>query len=239
MIDKLEMLDELLIRLRIFMETEVYLFSLNDLSHDVVRMLPSSWSFLTDSKLDYKEKIIYLWKPAKEDGQLIGNILVQNCEEILLLFAPETTFSVRICYLYYRPSGLHCWTGNTPSTKDDHFINISNSVIQLPTSYQLMSRVHNGFNSEGNKAIGLYPITNLSIVSQNIESLNIDVDIATKWTKLLEFCGTGTGDRQCFDLENQVDGDFITVHWDHETQRTYHPQTFWNFFENFLMDKMV
>lgn len=232
------MLEDLLIRLRIFMETEVYLFPFHDLSHDIVSKFPPSWSFLTNSKFDFKENINYLWKPAKENGHRISNILGQSCEDILLLFAPKTTHPIRICYLYHRSSGLHCWIGNPPSSKDDHFITISNSIIQLPTSYQLISKVHNGFNSEGNKAVGLYPINNLSIVSQNLEKLKIDVDIEAKWAKLLDFCGTGTGDRQCYDLESQIDGDFITVSWDHEALLTYHPQTFWIFFEHFLIEKM-
>lgn len=103
----------------------------------------------------------------------------------------------------------------------------------FPESYESFTKIHNGLSVDGGST-GLLPLSEINLISQHLSYQSDLGEINPKFNSLLLFSGDGFGNMQCYDLEQPLNGDYVTVFWNHEAQDIYNPQSFWNYLEKFL-----
>ncbi len=225
-------LDQLRSILQIYLETKVSLFSFDQLSTDLIGLFPATWISLLRPGFTMKDRINSIWSPAGERGEQISQILNRGCEDLLLLHAPKSAFEIRICYLFRLSSSFSCLVGNPP-VEGETLANCTRVFPHFPESYESFTKIHNGLSVDGGST-GLLLLSEINLISQHLSYQSDLGEINPKFNSLLLFSGDGFGNMQCYDLEQPLNGDYVTVFWDHEAQDIYNPQSFWNYLEKFL-----
>jgi hypothetical protein len=221
--------------LELFLKERVtLLFRGNPIPTPFDKNMPSSWEQAL-SPLSPADSITNIWRPINQQASGAINILISRITDFALVVYPDNSAVLGLLYIF-KPSSpntpLRGWLAGLPATNEQIKQSETRLDIQIPPAYKTFCQIHNGFLIDGWTSLGLRPLHSLHLLSE------LPIENPTNQgynpSKLLAFCGDGSGNQQCYHLAEPLNTDFVTYDWDHETQAITKPHPFWHFLEAFL-----
>jgi hypothetical protein len=212
-----------------------FIFRGNSLNTDFSSQIPDTWNNLLSPNISLETSIINVWETVMEYNENFVKSLAKKTEDVFLIVDPAEIKPLGIFYAICTEgqNRKNYWLGGIPTTENvisDREINLG---IQLPSSYKIFSKVHNGFLYDGLSEVGIRPLTSLYYLDEL--KINYSDEINYDPKKTLGFCGDGGGNEQCYLLDYPKENlDYVTCDWDHETRKLGSKESFWDFLQRFV-----
>ncbi len=194
--------------------------------------IPSTWIHSLSSDSPVADSILRIWSPLNKHLDASLRVLTNYALDIGLVVSPTATSPPRLLYVLESATRTAFgWLAGLPATEEDFVRQEARLGVQLPQSYKLFSRVHNGFLLDGLSTVGPRSLGDLFFVSVLLEG-----ELASdRFAHLLAFSGDGAGNEQCYDLTWPIsNNDYLTVDWDHESRETSGPTTFYDYLDRIV-----
>ena len=223
--------------LELFLRKEIELISWKHGIDSTLRdQLPEQWVEIIIGGGSIGSVINEIWMPIKRMTRGFVSRL-ENLTVDLKIVLEEPNNAVQGLFYVTRSDGpIDGWFAGLPITYPEIESWNAQMEITLPSSIHSFFEIHNGLLENGNGGIGVYPLDQLVKLSEHDYLKAYDSDIAYERENFLEFASEPTGDVRCFDLTQESGkGDYLTIHWDHETQELSNPYSFWRYLKDFAV----
>ena len=220
------MYKELQQKIEIFQNRKINLYQLLDLQNNCNNEIAPIWKDVLLVEKSVPDIIRRIWHPISIEAKSAIDFLVTRITNIVVISDIQSSYPIQLGYVFQVKSlrlhrtYLNAWIAGLPIDSEFSSVSQIEPEPSIPSIYKQFCSIHNGFTLNGNSSIGFVPMNQLRLF------------ISPKDNKvMLEFCGNGLGNLQCFDFNSNTND---TYEWDHESVSINNKLGFWDFFNKFL-----